>query len=195
MLRYIKKCPRCGHENHEDEFNCSICGYSLIMVPSEPASDQTSDLEEEPLHRGPTWKESGKPNVAEVPGKQPSQQEQPHQHPVTLRMDPQSHFLLELPGTSRQYEVYDGYILGQEHPTNGAQIQLSGIEGVNYIHRQHCRFEFSSGEWYVTPLPQANFTNPTTLNLQRLQTGQKYKIMNGDRLTLSRITFYIRIFK
>jgi len=193
MLKYVKVCPRCGHENPEDAFNCSICNHSLIMEPAVPASGQTSGLKEEPLHPSPTWKEPGIQNAPVVTEKQAPPQEQTQHYPVTRRY-PQSNFFLELPGTSRQYEVNDGYILGQEHPTNNAQIQLSGIEGVNFIHRQHCRFEFSSGEWYVTPLPQADFTNPTTLNLQRLQTGQKYKIMNGDRLTLCRITFYIRIF-
>jgi hypothetical protein len=136
-------------------------------------------------------RQMGKENIAS------SSQENPtHDVPVTIRMKEKNSLFLELPGASRQYQVRSGDIIGQEHLSSRAQIQISGIEGGNFIHRHHCQFEYIDGEWYVTPLlqSQSDFVNPSSLNIQRLQPGHSYKITNGDKLTLGRITFLIRIF-
>ncbi len=158
MLEYVKKCPKCGHENPESEFNCTFCDASLVMVEAVRASGLGCACS------------SCSP------------------------VETQSLFSLEIPGTAIRYNVKNGDVIGQDHHTSDAEIKLSGIDGVNFVHRRHCRFEVNcSGEWFVTPIIQEDFSNPTNLNIQRLEPGQRYKITNGDKLTLGPVTFQVRI--
>lgn len=189
MLEYVKICPNCGFKNPETEVYCCECNYYLDVVPEKDTGiDSPKPENHQPGDPAP---EIEKKDIVKNPGEQSFKQ-----GPITKRMESETSLLLELVGTSRQYQVRSGDIIGQEHPSSQAQIQLSGVEGVNFIHRHHCQFEYKDGEWYVTPLiqSQSDFINPSSLNIQRMQPGQNYKITNGDKLTMGRITFLIRIF-
>lgn len=177
MLEYVRFCPKCERMYPESEIYCSDC--DKLLPPPEPPRPPKEGF---PLDD--TNRETGQ-NISCHP------QEQPHPSvPITIRI---VNLSLYLPGTSMEYKVHSGDIIGQKHPSSFAQIQLSGIDGVNLIHRRHCQFELFDNEWFVIPLSQPDFINPTFLNIERLQPGQRYKITNGDKLTLGQTTFLIRI--
>lgn len=186
MLEYVKICPKCGHENPEDEAGtCKAQGCDQFLGMVEPVP--RPNIIQETLSPYPESPED-RPNVTEhfKDGSQESVR-------VTNRFKAVSALYLDLPGTEQIYPIQSGFVLGQAHPTSTADIQLVGIQGVNFIHRRHCSFDYTGDCWNVTTIPQEEFTNPTLVNHIKLQPGQKYPIRNGDRLTLCNITFNVRI--
>jgi class 3 adenylate cyclase len=106
---------------------------------------------------------------------------------------------LEAISSFQIYPITKGAVLGQAHVGGGADIQISDLEGCQYIHRQHCRFEWLNQRWYVMPIDQRtlgrDFTNPTALNGYRLAAGKLHPLQNGDKLELSGVGFYVQIVK
>jgi len=106
---------------------------------------------------------------------------------------------LEAACGSQIYPVLKGSVMGQAHPEGGADVQISDLEGCQYIHRQHCRFEYSNQQWYIIPIDQHTlgraFTNPTTLNGQALNLGKPHPLQHGDKLELAGVVFYVRVLK
>lgn len=104
---------------------------------------------------------------------------------------------LEAACGSQVYPVLKGSVMGQAHPEGGADVQISDLEGCQYIHRQHCRFEYANQQWYIIPIDQhslgRDFTNPTTLNGQALNVGKPHPLQHGDKLELAGVVFYVRV--
>jgi hypothetical protein len=100
---------------------------------------------------------------------------------------------LEITGAGKCLEVRDGWVIGQAHPSSRAEIQLAEVPGVNYIHRQHCRFSFQDDQWRVLAIKQAAFTNPTFVNNRGLAPGESAVLRNGDRIALADTVLHARI--
>lgn len=113
--------------------------------------------------------------------------------PVPPSFEIQDIIYLDLVGTTNTYEIQNGWILGRSDPESRANIQLSNIYGVNFIHRRHCLFDYCNGQWFITALVNKPFTNSSFVNQTKLEPGQRYPIKNGDKLTLSKLTLNIRI--
>ena len=111
--------------------------------------------------------------------------------PAPSRPDPVLYLDCEVNGQC--HAVRSGWTLGQAHAGSTAEAQLSGIPGVQYVHRRHCRFEQEDGIWYLCPLPQAEYTNPTTINGRTVAPGERAAVRNGDRITLAGIRLTARL--
>lgn len=106
---------------------------------------------------------------------------------------------LEAACGSQIYPILKGSVMGQAHPEGGADIQISDLEGCQYIHRQHCRFECHNQQWYIIPIDQhslgRDFTNPTTLNGHALNVNKPHPLQHGDKLELAGVIFYVQSLK
>jgi hypothetical protein len=205
-MRYVKICPRCGHRNDELSEACEKDGEFLGMVPAtQDSAAATLSPSAPPPAVEPSIiaAEPAKP----IPGStRPVIREDADEVRITAERssagacaatnpydEPCGLLYLEVVGNSQTFEVRDGWIVGQSHPTSAAQVQLSGLPGISYVHRHHCQFDYRDSAWQVTPVVQPSFTNPTFLNQQRLVPGRAYQLRNGDRLLLSNIALNIRV--
>jgi len=185
----VRECPKCGHKNPEEEQICSgpNCGEFLGFVDPTPITKVKrkphQDLETGTAHSFPT-NQPLSPHPSNVEGKEQS-------HPVTTRYESQAMLYLKCSASGKAHMVHPGWIMGQSHPTSQANIQISGVPGVNFIHRHHCRFDHDNGRWFVTAIDQQSFTNPTIVNDQKLAPGQNCVIKHGDKLTLVNTTFTV----
>ena len=208
-MRYVKICPRCGYRNDELSEACEKDGEFLGMVPATPDTGSATLTPSAPISQA-----APEPHVAvaaepakPIPGAdRKAALEETGDKRVTAERssaglcaatnpydEPCGLLYLEVVGSSQTFEVRDGWIVGQSHPTSAAQIQLAGLPGISYVHRHHCQFEYRDAAWQVTPVVQPSFTNPTFLNQQRLVPGRAYQLRNGDRLLLSNIALNIRV--
>jgi hypothetical protein len=174
----IKRCPKCGHRNPESADLCEVCGEFLGLVAPETVADPEPERAvPDPALPAST---SGVPvRVTQVETAAPSL------------------LYLESPAGQRSYPVKPGDIVGQAHATSAAQVQIEPLPGAQCIHRQHGRFDWRDGQWYITALDQrpfgSDFTNSTVLNGQRLAPGDSQSLGNGDRLVLAGVLFTVRI--
>ena len=195
-MRYVKVCPRCGYKNDELAEACEKDGEFLGMTPATadtapPAQPAANPAVTPPIRECPA--PSAPAPAAPAPAA-PAVPARPAPATVTQRFaEPTALLYLDMPATGQCHEIRDGWTVGQAHPTSPAQVQLSNIPGANYIHRNHCRFDFREGRWQVTALPQPEYTNPTFVNQQRLTAGQTTLLRNGDRLTLANVVLNVRI--
>lgn len=177
MAAYVKICPRCGHRNDELASACERDAEFLGMVPAIPVHEAPP----EPALEAP-------PPAAETPAPEAVAAPEAEAEPL-----PPHALYLDLEETAQYFAIRDGWVVGQAHPSSTAEVQLSGVEGVNYVHRRHCAFEYRDGRWHVRPLAQPDYTNPTFLNDKRVAPGESATLRNGDRLRLSNVTLRIRI--
>lgn len=172
MADFVKICPQCQAINPEYENICTQCGQFIGM--------------ETPVAR---------------PQPKPAAKAKPKTAPpaATQRFDPAAVcFYLEAPGSDTVYTIHHGDVLGQAHPSSAAQVQIdANLQGSEFIHRQHCRFECKDGIWYVTALDQKafqrDFTNPTFVNQHRLAPNTRQALKDGDRLGLSGVFLQVKI--
>lgn len=183
MESYVKICPKCGHYNPEDAITCEKenCAHYLAMEQSQlkpEATEQATQVDQPfmPETVGACTNES--PDHSQERG------------PVT-QVCVQQVLCLEHRELQHPIEVQSGCVVGQKHPSSGADVQIDGIQNVNYISREHCRFNCDGGVWSVLVLPET--TNPTTLNQRRITRGQEVTIANGDRLVMANVEFQISI--
>lgn len=176
-MRYVKACPRCGHLNDEFAEACEQDGEFLGMVPAMSAPEP------------PPETECGAytPGAEEAAGQDTPETAVPE--PVCEKI--QALYLEAESGIT--YEVRSGWVAGQEHPTSAAQVQLTGVPGLNYVHRSHCQFELRPDGWHVIAVAQPEYTNATFVNQTRLMPGQDAVLHNGDRLVLANVPLQIRI--
>ena len=173
MVKYVKICPRCGRANDELADACERDGEFLGMVPATPEE---------------------KPSPPSAPHAERTEDTPPVCNVQMVQIGrPTALLFLDLPALGRSYEVRDGWILGQAHGTSTAEIQLEGAQGLNFVHRNHCRFSLREDGWYVTPLAQPSYTNPTLLNQRKIAPGESAKLRNGDRLSLSNVVLTVRL--
>jgi hypothetical protein len=111
--------------------------------------------------------------------------------PEPVRESIQALYLEAESGTT--YEIRSGWVIGQAHPTSAAQVQLSGMAGLNFVHRSHCQFELRPDGWHAIAVAQPEYANPTFVNQTRLMPGQDALLRNGDRLVLANVPLSVRI--
>lgn len=186
---YVKICPRCGHCNDELASACDKDGEFLGMVPAIPASSAPRPVE--PAAKPEPKPEPERPALA--PDAMPDSAEAPIEPATVTAATLGKTLYLDVEGAAQYYQVRDGWVVGQAHPTSTAEIQLSNLPGVNYVHRRHCMFEYADGGWRVKTLLQPDYTNPSFLNDQRITPGESVKIQNGDKLRFASVTLRIRI--
>lgn len=181
MTEYIKDCPRCLHANPEEAFVCEACGEFLGAVQPREAE---APPPVEPVDDGivPPASDSGETTRATRP------------------QGGEALLYLEMLDTGDCYRIEHGNLLGQEYPGNPAQVQIGQLpnsDRIRLIHRRHCRFEFESERWWITPLDQrafgSDFTNTTDLNERRLHPDRRHPLNDGDRLELAGVVFTVRI--
>lgn len=212
-MRYVKICPRCGKQNDELSDSCSVDGEFLGMVPATPAPDSPPDPPSQHPGEIPFVKRHGKrfapggPTAAvntraDQQRRKESAQDEPDPEAETTEpesepmaaSEPVPTLFLETGSSSGQvFEIREGYVVGQAHPSSTAQIQLTDLPAVAYVHRSHCSFALKDRKWHVTAIEQQTYTNPTLVNQQRLAPGESTPLRNGDRLTLSGLTLTVRI--
>ena len=174
---YVKICPQCGKRNREHENICPECGQFLGLI--RPIL-QEQNVEPEPQGA----------SEHSLPGADEAR--------FTMRLTPAGAqekadpvLILESLEADRIYRVHTGQVVGQAHPTSQADVQMAGIPNLNYVSRQHCRFDFEMGEWYVTCLPSA--LNGLILQGTELIPGGRALVKNGDRLEMANVPFLVRI--
>ncbi len=173
-MRYVKTCPRCGHLNDEEADVCPQDGEFLGMVPAVPAPDRPPEKVLPPF-------------VNDIDSASSPQTDSP----AAPKSDPV--FYLDCEGGGQCHAIRPGCTVGQAHASGTAEAQLSGIPGVQYVHRKHCRFEHEDGIWYLCPLPQTDYTNPTTINGRAVAPGERAAVRNGDRIALAGVRLTVRV--
>jgi pSer/pThr/pTyr-binding forkhead associated (FHA) protein len=175
MAEFVRICPRCGRPNPEYENLCAACDQFIGMEPAVAA---------------PAPAPTGGDDGAGADGADT---------PATRRYTPLAEsFFLRLESADLLLTVRPGSVLGQAHPTSDADLQVpDAVEGSDFLHRRHCRFEREAQRWTVTALDQSaygsEFTNPTFVNQHRLAAGATHPLQDGDELRLSGLTFVVRM--
>ncbi len=183
MAEFVRICPRCGSDNPEYENTCQQCDYFIGMETPVAKTSDSAIVFEEASKSEPKLESDLEPVVDTV-------------NPSSA-MTSQTALYLESVATGRKFAVEDQWIIGQQHDTNTAQIQLAQIEGVNFVHRQHCQFFYQQNQWWVKSIDQKqhgrDFTNPTFLNQKPLTLEQQTVLHNGDILALAGVALMVRI--
>ena len=184
MSKFIKICPKCGHHNPEYENACAECADFIGMETPIPAQSSVSDS----IQAGADDRELLSAEQAQLTDLTASQT---GPAPLTPTL------YLQVLGADQVLEVRDGWTVGQSHASSTADLPLRDLPGVNYLHRNHCRFSCLNGDWQVTPTDQRqfgrDFTNPTALNNTTLTPGEAHRIQNGDQLSLANLKVVVRI--
>jgi hypothetical protein len=185
MPIFIKVCPKCGHHNPEYENACAVCTDFIGMETPIPAPSSAS--QPQPASAGELEDDQsiGQLQTGTVTA------------PQTARAQMQPTLYLQVLGSEQIFEVRDGWTVGQSHTSSTADLQLRDLPGINYLHRNHCRFSCLNGDWQVTPIDQRqfgrDFTNPTAVNHAILPPGEAHSIKNGDQLSLANLKVVVRI--
>jgi len=184
MSSFIKICPKCGQHNPEYENVCAACSDFIGMETPVPAPSFAS----ESGHTSDGVKETQSADQAQLITATASQ---------TAPAQLQPTLYLQVLGSEQIFEVRDGWTVGQSHASSTADLQLRDLPGINYLHRNHCRFSCPNGDWQVTPIDQRqlgrDFTNPTAVNHATLPPGEAHSIKNGDQLSLANLKVVVRI--
>lgn len=72
----------------------------------------------------------------------------------------------------------------------GADIDVTALDPDEFISRRHLRISHRAGRWWAEHLSEVN---PTTLAAAPLKRGQPIALEDGDRLTLAKTEFLVRI--
>lgn len=177
MTEYVKVCPKCAYRNPEGENTCRECGHFLGLIRAEYLPDEldATDVKRE-------IEEITGNEVLAAAGMEPEV------------IPPAGGFIyLDNIPSRRSFLVRDGDVVGQMHPSNQAEVQLEGLENLNYVSRRHCRFTYENGAWFVTSLLDA--LNGSSVNNMKIATGGKVRIRNGDELMMAIVPFRVRIFE
>ncbi len=184
MSTLVKICSMCGAKHPESEFMCPSCG--ALLDRTEPVPDPALEPPVPPVMPvdspdSTVFVFQPSPNSDTACG-------------VTSRYYAELPLVLEHQGTSRLFEIKNGEVLGQAHPTSTATLQLDNLPGaLGCVHREHCRFDCDQGKWRVTTIARPDFTNQTLVNHTKIEPGMSHPLRNGDRLTLCNIVFNVRI--
>ncbi|MDM8544885.1 FHA domain-containing protein [Candidatus Venteria ishoeyi] len=190
MSEFVRICPKCQQQNPEYEHVCQSCGQfiAMEMAIQKPEGDKattTPPVAEETHTTPPPISEQKTRNTA-----------------ATQRFDKNevAAIYLQLNNSEQVFTVKHGWVMGQAHVQNKAQIQIpDDISGSEYLHRRHCRFIYQDGKWYVQALDQKRFqrefTNPTQVNQKTLTPGKAAQIQDGDTLMLSGLGFDVHFIR
>jgi len=175
-------CPDCGAEVSEDDSFCASCGADLSDTGSEPEHDPLTECpecgadvdgddvycascgEELEPHRGDDVA-GGSTGGAEDAG--------------TGEAEPAPE-VLALSARGREVRVADGDAVGRQ--VRRIIIDTDGDEDEAVrVHREHVRFVREDGQFYVVDLGD----NPTVVNGEHMEKGDREPIGPGDELGLS----------
>ncbi len=215
---YVKICPICGHENPENEIPDFLCrGFTpdgiqcfKYLGSVEPVQQRTASSVFEPQHQklensSSHPKDSMSTDPIQLTQADDNRKDSPISQSHTLhgrscnnteRYD--THPLCYMSyiaggGMARDFPVRADAICGRPNIAVPNQIALENIPGNNFIHSRHCHFSVLNGTWHVTPIVNQSYTNPTILNMELIPPGHRRPLKNGDVLTLSAVSFTIRI--
>lgn len=167
--RSQRSCSYCGYLNKPDEKYCQNCGFELnsTEVPKDIASGQeVSPSNRTTVPSMPYFSREGlKPD------------EPPSQFPGKLSVVDTG---AEIPLPAGKIEL----ILGRTDPAKDAYpdvdlTQFGGEQGG--VSRLHARLILQGTEVFIEDL---NSTNFTFINREKLQSGQRYQLENGDEIRL-----------
>ena len=178
MAKYIRRCPGCGHSNEERAATCVKCDEFLGLVEAIPA---------------PRVPEETRPAVEPAPARQRGAR--PLDAPLTLRFGQAPVLLVQAVGSAKATRVADGDVVGRSSEgSQAADMELDGIDGVEFVHTRHCRFEFRQGAWYCKALDEGSFSppNPTYVNERLVPPGESRRVRDGDRVRLSGVVLEVR---
>ena len=184
--QFVKICPKCGRSNPEYENLCTGCQQFIGMEPAVPKPVETDRAETAP----PAARRAVEPPQAAPQQSAPTQQ--PGENPAVPTC------YLSVIGAGQIFTLHDGTVLGQAHQTSQATVQIPAeIQGVEYVHRQHCRFEYRDSRWRVQAIDQSGFdqafTNPTKVNQHLVSPGAWHPLQDGDELRLSGVGYQIKV--
>ncbi len=188
MPQFVKICPKCGRANPEYENLCGECQQFIGMEPAVPKPAAPPPTASEPADA------AAQPNPVAAPETAPATR--PEEPPQAPKAPPACY--LSLNGSGQVFTLQDGSVLGQAHASSHATVQIPAeIDGVEYVHRQHCRFAYRDGRWRVQALDQTpfnqDFTNPTRVNQHLVTPGSWHPLGDGDELRLSGVSFQVKI--
>jgi pSer/pThr/pTyr-binding forkhead associated (FHA) protein len=176
----VKSCPTCGADNPAGETYCQNCGFWLTATVQPAAPVAAPEIRETFIQ----------PSVPLADEPMASHSEQP------LVVIPATPFetLPTIPFTGRLFSTNTEssfslpakaeIILGRRDPERGIypDVDLSDQGTVsNSVSRQHARLLIQENQIFVEDLKS---TNSTYLNRQKLQSGQRYPLNDGDELRL-----------
>ena len=182
-MNYIKICPSCNRHNPEAARVCENAQCKKFLGQVKPVQDLGPERETPPQ----PFKES---ETIGQHGPEDYDSMKPGDVGCTKRSS-EPFFYLECRTASKIYEVHSGQVVGRKDPTSTAHIQMEGIPDINFVSRQHCRFDHQDGTWYITVLPGA--MNPSRINDAVIEKGTRSSIRDGDILKLDVVPFQIRI--
>ena len=191
MPQFVKICPKSGRTNPEYENLCAGCQQFIGMEPAVPKPAETGQAKTEP---DPVESAAAEPQSDALQQTAPASA--PDEHPASPKAPPTCY--ISVHGTGQVFTLHDGTVLGQAHATSQATVQIpAGIDGVECVHRQHCRFEYRDSRWHVQALDQTgfnqDFTNPTRVNQHLIRPGTWHPLDDGDELRLSGVGFQVKI--
>ncbi|MDQ7091116.1 MAG: FHA domain-containing protein [Methylococcales bacterium] len=181
MSEFVRICPKCQTQNPEYEHICNACGHFIAM--ESPTAVPVNDVE-------PNRELDLKP--------EPDLKQEDKAPQTQLKTEPPAIYLELQSNDKPLFTVKSGWFMGQSYVNNQAEIQIDReIEGSEYVHRRHCRFICKKQLWYVQALDQkryqGKFTNPTNVNSKTLPADKARQIKNGDVLSLSGLSFQVKI--
>jgi pSer/pThr/pTyr-binding forkhead associated (FHA) protein len=182
MSQFVRICPRCQTQNPEYEHICTSCGQFIAM-------ESAVSVENKPVQ---AEKNTPEETATEQPATASTTTE-----PLTDKSATPAIYL-ELQAANRPlFTVKSGWIMGQAHPDNRAEIQIPNtIADSQFVHRCHCRFVYKDNNWYVQALDQkryqGQFTNLTFVNDMPINPDKARQIKNGDILRLSGLYFQVK---
>ncbi len=164
IVAKIRPCPRCGHDNHQYAYMCINCKDSLVNVQPQDKRDNNS-----------------------FPAKEKKDNDRNNQSRALKPTDVLTTrtACLELFGPSDfRFPVKDGDVAGR-----GGIVDLGPLPNSNYISREHVRFVFQAGAWYMEVLAK---TNKTYVNGKEVAPDISHKLADGDRVTLANTSFIFK---
>ncbi len=164
IVAMIRRCPRCGHGNHQYAYMCHNCKDSVVNVQPEEENGEAF----------PASTDNGNTdgiNQARV------------LKPTDLLADRSA--CLEYDGAPDfKFSVKNGDVAGR-----GGMVDLGLLPNSNFISREHVRFVWLTGAWYLETLAK---TNKTYINGKEIAPGSSHRLVDGDRVTLANTGFIFK---
>ncbi|PSQ04258.1 hypothetical protein BRC92_04570 [Halobacteriales archaeon QS_4_69_31] len=156
----LTECPDCGTEVDPEDSFCRNCGEDLdVHRPASADDGATAGRTDEDGNAG-----TGQESAGEAAGADDAA----GAGEVTLSV------------RNREIQMSDGETLGRE--IRSIIIETGGDEDdAVRIHREHVRFEYENGQFHLVDLG----VNPTVVNGDRLEQGDRVPVSTGDRIELS----------
>lgn len=199
MASFVKICPKCGHANPEYENACTVCSYFIGMETPVAANAVPAKSAQSRADEHARAKDAQSANASSIPQQSAVDTSPDNAASATpaRRFAARPSLYLQASGSEQVFEICDGWVVGQAHPTSTAQLQLRDLPSITYVHRQHCQFSLREATWHITALDQSprgrDFTNPTLVNQTKLAPGDTHPLRNGDQLSLAGVKLVVRI--